>query len=194
MPKRPITERYTSVAVALHWLVAIGIIYNLWKGIGFDALDAAHSPLLRPGVDLHKSIGITIIGLVVLRILWKIGHPVPAPMPSLKPWERILSVGVHHLLYLLMVLVPLAGWLHDSAWKAAASHPLVLYGRVPWFRIPLFGGLTDAGKDWWHDKLGALHTFAAYALIGALVLHIAGALKHQFLDGQPQFRRMWFGK
>lgn len=193
MPERSLIERYSAVAVALHWLVAIGIIYNLWYGLGFDDLEASHSPLLRPAIDFHKSVGITVIGLVVLRILWKAGHPGPAPMGSLKPWERKLSVGTHHLLYLLMVVVPLAGWLHDSAWKSAAGHPLMLYGTVPWFRLPLFGMLSDAGKDQWHDALGAVHSLTAKFLIGVLALHIAGALKHQFLDGQAQFRRMWFG-
>ena len=193
MPERSLVERYSAVAVTLHWLVAIGIIYNLWHGLGFDALEAAHPDKIRAAVDLHKSIGITVIGLVGLRVLWKIGHPAPGPLAGLKPWERKLSTGVHHLLYLLMVLVPLAGWLHDSAWKSAAAHPLVLFGRLPWFRLPLFGSLNDAGKDWWHGFFGGMHTLTAYALIGALVLHIAGALKHQFLDGKPQFRRMWFG-
>ena len=194
MPERPLLERYSTVAVILHWLVAIGIIYNLWVGLGFDDLEASHSPLLRQTIDLHKSIGITVIGLVALRILWKIGHPGPAPQPGLKPWERKLSVGTHHFLYLLMVLVPLAGWLHDSAWKGAASHPMMLYGVVPWFRLSLFGGLSDAGKDWWHDTLGAVHGLSAKLLIGVVALHIAGALKHQFIDGKAQFRWMWFGK
>ena len=187
MPERPFLQRYSSVAVALHWLVAIGIGYNLIQGVLFDDNTA------RSTVDLHKSIGITVIGLVILRVLWKIGHPAPAPLPSLKPWERKLSVGTHHLLYLLMALVPLAGWLHDSAWKGAATHPLLLYGVVPWFRLPLFGGLNDAGKDFWHGLLGDVHTYTAYTLMALLGLHIAGALKHQFLDGQAQFRRMWFG-
>lgn len=194
MPESSANGRYSSIAVLLHWVIAVGIIYNLWVGLGFDDLEASHSPLLRPTIELHKSIGITIIGLVVLRILWKVGHPGPAPLPSLKPWERKLSVGAHHLLYLLMVLVPLAGWLHDSAWKAAGEHPLVLFGTVPWFRLPFFGGMTDAGKDMWHDIFGGMHAISAKILIGVLLLHLAGALKHQFLDGQAQFRRMWFGK
>jgi len=194
MPERPINGRYTSVAVTLHWLVAFGILYNLWNGWWFDSLEAAQPDKIRAAVDFHKSVGITVLGLVALRILWKIGHPGPLPMGTLKPWERMLSAAVHHTLYLLMVIVPLAGWLHDSAWKGAPSHPMLLFGKIPWFRLPLFGGMSDASKDFWHDKLGMVHTLTAYVLIGALMLHIAGALKHQFLDRQPQFRRMWYGK
>lgn len=187
------TGRYSNVAVALHWLVAIGIIFNLWKGLGFEDLEAAHSSQLRAAIDLHKSIGITVIGLVTMRILWKIGHPAPGPMAGLQPWERKLSVGVHHLLYLLMVLVPLSGWLHDSAWSGAASHPMVLFGVVPWFRLPLFGAMAAATRDFWHDVLGGVHGISAKVLIGAVLLHVVGALKHQFIDGKAQFRRMWFG-
>ncbi|HZU63914.1 MAG TPA: cytochrome b/b6 domain-containing protein [Novosphingobium sp.] len=192
--------RYTAVAVVLHWLVAIGIFYNLWAGLGFDDLWAAvdkgalPAETARAAVELHKSIGITVLGLVVLRVLWKIGHPAPAPLAGLKPWEKKLSIGIHHLLYLLIVLVPFSGWLHDSAWKAAASHPLVLFNTVPWFRLPLFGGLDDAGKDHWHAIFGGIHAIGAKVLIAALLLHVAGALKHQFLDGQKLLQRMWFGR
>ena len=193
MSERSLPERYSAIAVTLHWLVAIAIIYNLWQGLAFDDLEAQHPDQLRAAVDLHKSIGITVIGLVVLRVLWKLGNPAPAPLASLKPWERKLSISTHHVLYLLMILVPLAGWLHDSAWKAAASHPLVLYGQIPWFRLPFFGGLDDAGKDHWHKIFGATHALSSKVLIGVLLLHLAGALKHQFIDRQPQFRRMWFG-
>ena len=184
-------ERYSKPAVVLHWLIAIGIFWNLWLGLRFD--DMAKDQV-RSAVDLHKSIGISVLGLVVLRLLWRAIRTPPRPLASLKPWERVLSVATHHLLYLLMVVVPLAGWLHDSAWKAAASHPLVLFHTVPWFRIPLFGGLSPAGLDKAHDLLGNVHSATAWVLMGALVLHVAGALKHQLLDGDKELQRMWFGK
>lgn len=191
MPEGSNTGRYTAVAVALHWLVAIGIIFNLWKGLGFDDLpkDQVHA-----AVALHKSIGITIIGLVALRVLWKIGHPGPAPLASLKPWERKLSVGVHHLLYLLMILVPVAGWFAESAWKGSVGKPLVLFDAIPWFHLPFFNGMDDAGREFWDGIFGETHEIAAKILIAALILHIAGALKHQFLDREKQLQRMWFGK
>lgn len=185
-------ERYSRPAVILHWLIAIGIIINLKYGLSFDDIPRNRPDELRALIDLHKSIGITVLGLVLLRVLWRIGHKPPAPMASLKPWERKLSVGVHHLLYLLIVLVPLTGWLHDSAWKDAASHPLVLFHQVPWFRIPL--GLTGQAKEQAHDILGTIHALLAKLIIAALVLHVAGALKHQFLDGQKALQRMWFGR
>jgi cytochrome b561 len=181
-------ERYSKPAVVLHWLIAIGIFWNLYLGLMFDD----NTP--RSVIDLHKSIGISVLGLVVLRLLWRAVRTPPKPMASLKPWERKLSVGVHHLLYLLMVVVPLAGWLHDSAWKKAAGHPLVLFNTVPWFRLPLFGGLSPAGLDQAHEVLGNVHSLTAWVLMGALGLHVAGALKHQFLDGNKELQRMWFGR
>lgn len=187
-------RRYAPPAVLLHWAIAIGILINLKFGLGFAALEKAQAPDLRELIDLHKSIGITVLALVLLRVLWRIGHRPPPPLPCLRPWERRLSTAIHHLLYLLMVLVPLTGWLHDSAWTAAASHPLVLFHTVPFFRLPFFNGLDDAAKDHWHTLLGTIHGVSAKVLLGVLVLHVLGALKHQFVDREAELQRMWFGR
>ena len=92
-----------------------------------------------------------------------------------------------------MALVPLTGWLHDSAWKGAASHPLMLFGTVPWFRFPLFGGLAPVARDHAHEWLGDLHSALSWVMMAALLLHVAGALKHQFIDKDRELQRMWFG-
>jgi len=185
--------RYSAVAVALHWLVAIGIIYNLVAMLVVD--DDARS---RAFIDLHKSIGITVLGLVLLRILWRLGHTPPAPMPTLKPWERKLSLGVHHLLYLLMVLAPLSGWLMNSAsFNKATGQPydIDLFHVLPWFNLPFFGTMSAAARAHWHDGLGAAHGLLFKLLLwAALLLHVAGALKHQLRDRQKALQRMWFGR
>ena len=183
------TKRYTGLAVLLHWLIAIGIFINIKYGLSFDDLKDAQ---LRTAIDAHKSIGISVLGLVLLRILWRVGHQPPALPAETRPWERKLSTATHHSLYLLMVLVPLLGWLHDSAWKGAATHPLVLFNAVPWFRIPLFGGLGPIALDQVHGLLGDAHSALSWVLMAALVLHVAGALKHQFVDKQKSLQRMWF--
>jgi len=161
-------KRYSGVAVVLHWLVALGILYNLIAMLVVD--DDARG---RPFIELHKSIGISVLGLVLLRILWRAGHKPPVLLPS-APWERVLATGVHHLLYLLMVLVPLSGWLMNSASLNKATglpYGIDLFHVVPWFNLPFFG-----------------------AMWVALALHIAGALKHQFMDRQKLLQRMWFGR
>lgn len=182
-------DKYTKGAVVLHWVVAIGILLNLWIGLRFD-----YTPKdsLRDAINFHKSVGITVLGFALLRVLWRATHVPPAIPTTYQVWERKLSHVVHWLLYGMIVLVPLSGWLYDSAWKAAPSHPLTLFGVIPWFRLPIVNGLSDVQKDYWHDLLGSLHTAAAYVLIAALSLHVLGALKHQFYDKHRELQRMWF--
>lgn len=182
-------ERYSRPAVVLHWLVAIGVIYNLYLGLGFDDLP---KNAVAAAVALHKSIGISVLGLMVLRVLWRIANPPPAPLASLKPVERKVSVGLQHLLLLLALLIPISGWVMDAAWKGAATHPFVLFGAVPFFHLPLFGGASDAAREHADKLLGAIHALSARVLIGALVLHVLGALKHQFIGRDKLLQRMWF--
>lgn len=184
------TNRYTGPAIILHWLIAIGIFINLKSGLSIEDLPEGE---IRSVIDLHKSIGISVLGLVLLRILWRVGHRPPALPAQTKVWERKLSTATHHTLYLLMALVPLLGWLHDSAWKGAATHPLVLFNSVPWFRFPLFDTMGEAAKDQIHEILGNAHGAFSWLMMLALLLHVAGALKHQFLDKEKSLQRMWFG-
>ncbi len=180
-------EKYTKPAVILHWMIAIAIFINAGKMIFTD--DHART---REMMDLHKSVGITVLGLVVLRVLWRLSHKPPALPIGYKPWEAKLSHGVHYAIYALIIAIPLSGWLHDSAWKAASTHPLILFNTVPWFRWPFFNGMAPAAKDAMHENLGHLHGALTLALLLLVALHIIGALKHQFLDKEKELQRMWF--
>ena len=184
------TERYSKLAVVLHWLIAIGIFLNLYSGLGFDDLP---KDKVAAAFASHESIGISVLGLVLLRVLWRIGHQPPAPLAGLKPVEQKLATGIHHLLYLLMVLIPLSGWLTASAHKGPDGHGMRLFNTVPWFNIAVFGGLAPDARHQAHELLGSVHSAAAWVLMGALVLHVLGALKHQFLGREKLFQRMWFG-
>ena len=181
-------EKYTRAAVVLHWLIAIGILFNLVAMLVID--DDARS---RGFINLHKSIGITVLLLVVLRILWRAANKPPAPLATLHSWERTLSAIVHYSLYALIILVPLTGWLHDSAFKDAAKYPLTLFGVVPWFRLPPFLTMEPVAKEHWHHVFGFIHSVVLKIVLWiAVLLHIAGALKHQFLDKNRELQRMWF--
>jgi cytochrome b561 len=187
-PPDSMPDRFTRIAVVLHWLIAVLIVTNV--GLALSA-DYWPDDWVRPVIDTHKSIGITVLGLVLLRILWRIGHP-PPPMLASARWERVAAHSAHALLYLVMLALPLSGWLHDSAWKDAATHPMHLFGLVPWPRIGAVMAIEPGRKEWLHDVFGTAHTAFGYALYLLLALHIAGALKHQWWDRERELQRMSF--
>ena len=185
-----LNPRYTLPAIVLHWLIALGIIVNV---VLMWVLDALPDPSQRPVVNLHKSIGITVLGLAIMRLLWRMTHK-PPPLPEgTRRWERLAAHSAHVLLYVVIFAMPLTGWIHDSAWKDAASHPLNLFGVIPWFRIGPIQHMDPASKEQVHALFSQLHTSCAYVLYALLAAHVAGALKHQFLDRRPSLRRMWPG-
>ncbi len=179
--------RYTRIAIALHWVVAVLILANL---VLVWVVDALPEDFTRPIVDAHKSIGITVLGLGLLRLLWRAGHP-PPPLPAGYPRiERIGAHAAHVGLYALILGLPLSGWLHDSAWEGAATHPMRLFGLVPWPRVWLLTDLDPVTRERMHDLLFQVHASLAYVLYALVALHVAGALKHQFWDGEAELQRM----
>ena len=179
--------RYTRTAVVLHWLVAALMIVNVAFGLLADSLP---DDWIRPAIDAHKSTGISVLGLVLLRILWRASHPAP-PLPGHYPrWEKLSAHATHGVLYALMLALPISGWLHDSAWKDAATHPMTLYGLVPWPRLGFIQSIEPVTKEQLHTLFGLFHTVFGYALYAAFALHVGGALKHQFIDKDPELQRM----
>jgi cytochrome b561 len=179
--------RYTRTAVVLHWLIAAMILCNVALALSTDHLP---DEWVRPVIDAHKSTGITVLGLVVLRILWRFAHRPPDLPFGYARWERIAAHATHGALYALILLLPISGWMHDSAWKDAASHPMTLYGLVPWPRIGWIERVDPAAKEHLHDLFGSFHAAFGYLLYALLALHIGGALKHQWLDREPELQRM----
>ncbi len=184
-------RRYTRIAALLHWLVAALIGVNVILGLTADWFP---DDWVRPAIDTHKSVGLTVLGLVLLRILWRLSHPAP-PLPASYPrLERAGAHAAHIGLYLLILLLPISGWMHDSAFKDAAAHPLRIFWVIPWFRIGPIADLDPATKEQMHSAFFALHVWAGYALYALVALHILGALKHQFIDHEPEFARMRIGR
>ena len=185
-----IEGRYTRIAILLHWLIAILILANLalptlWENFAPD--DA-----VRPLINLHKSFGISVFGLAAMRLLWRVTHT-PPPFPEdYKRWETRLAHVVHISLYLFMFMVPLAGWIMDSAWKDAAKNPIVFYGAIPFPRLAPVMNLDPVTKLSVHNLFELLHGLLAYILLALIVLHIAGAVKHQWIDRRREIQRMWF--
>lgn len=181
-----VANRYTRTAMLLHWLVAALIIGNVVLVWTIAALPDSD---VRPAIDLHKSIGLTVLGLAILRILWRLGHrppPLPRSYPAIERWG---AHAAHLLLYGLILGLPLSGWIHDSAFKDAAAHPLTIFG-LPWFRIPQIANLPADQKERVHAFWFNIHASLGYALYVLFTLHVLGALKHQVLDRQPEFSRI----
>ena len=182
-----VQNRYTGIAIILHWLVALLIAANLLL-IWF--VDHWPEGWVRLVIDTHKSIGITVLGLVLLRLLWRFGHA-PPPLPrNYARLERRLAPLAHAALYTVMLTLPLSGWLHDSAWKDAASHPMTLFGVVPWPRIGLVMNLPPDLKERLHGVFGLAHTAFGYTLYALFTLHLGATLKHQYRDRHPDLQRM----
>jgi cytochrome b561 len=181
------SQRYTRIAMALHWLIAGLMIVNVvlaWTDQMWP------EDWQRNVIDLHKSIGITVLGLAIVRLLWRLTHRPPALPAHFPKLERGAAHAAHGALYLLIFAIPLSGWLHDSAWSAALSHPMKLYFLVPWPRIGFVMQLDAQTKETMHTLFGEIHTWLGYALYLVLLLHVAGALKHEFIDRESVLRRM----
>ncbi len=184
------TRRYTTTAIVLHWIVAALIAANL---IIIWTLGTLPGSDTRAMIDTHKSIGLTVLGLAIMRLLWRLSHAPPAFDPALPRVQRRAAHAAHLTLYALIFAMPLSGYIHDSAWRGAASHPLRLFGLVAFPCIAPLMRLPPATRDRVHDLFFAVHANMAYALYALVALHVAGALKHQWLDRRPELQRMWPG-
>ena len=185
-------ERYSRPAIALHWTIGAVIIFNvllawLWPFLPDEQV--------RPAINWHKTLGILVLGLVAMRIIWRFVRT-PPPMPTtFQKWESRLAHVTHILLYVVMIGLPLSGWIMDSAWDKAADHPILAFNGA--FELPRIGwimAMSAEQKKVLHDVFGEGHEIGAKLLYLLFVLHVAGALKHQWIDKQPELQRMWFGK
>jgi cytochrome b561 len=181
-------RRYNKVAVALHWAIAAFILFNLATGFFMEGLKGDLKHIV---VSAHSSAGLTVLVLSLVRIAWRLGHRPPPFDAGLSLIERFLAEAVHGLLYFLMIAMPLAGWAISSAsTRKGAGASLYFITSVP--KIGYFANLPLPEKVTAHDQAVWAHSTGAWILLVLLIAHIAGALKHQFVDRHPQFARMWF--
>lgn len=168
-------RRYSAVAIVLHWLIAAAIAFQI--GLGWR-MDAPRSPQTFAVFQLHKSVGITILVLTLARLAWRLMFR-PPPYPStMRPAERLLAHAVHVGFYVLLLALPLSGWMIVSSSKVAV--PTFLYGTIPWPHIPGIRGLEAAHKAAVNAGAVRTHLILVWLALAAILLHVAGALKHQF--------------
>lgn len=177
--------RYSTTAIALHWLLALALVGMLGMGLYMTGL--AFSPQRLKLYNWHKWAGMVVLALSLLRLLWRLTHrppALPAAMAQAMPgWQKAAHHGTHHLLYVLFFAVPLIGW----AYSSAAGFPIVFLGLwpLPDF-VPVSKALAASIKPW--------HQISAYALAALALLHVAAALKHHWIDRDSLLARMWPGR
>jgi cytochrome b561 len=191
-------SRYTKTAIVLHWLIAIFIALMFvlgWymaelpkeapKQLAYDLFDlgvytwqlAEEASPRTFYFNLHKSLGLTVLALIVLRVLWRITHTPPAALSSYKAIEKKVATATHHSLYLLMLAVPVTGLIMAINSK---------YG-VKWFGIDVIAGLDNKPV---RDFFECTHEFVGIVLLVLIGIHLLGALKHKFIDKDDTMSRM----
>lgn len=182
-------QRYTAVAIVLHWAIAFSILFlfplGLWMHERAEGGDLS-AEVFR-AYQLHKSIGLTVLALSLVRLGWRLMNP-PPPLPKHMPgWERFVAKATHWAFYALMFAIPLSGWLYVSAgWSIHDDAPLPV--ATHWFglfQVPALFGLNQAGVELREDVADSAldaHAVLAYAAMALAALHVLAALKHHLFD------------
>ena len=180
--------RYGTVAMSFHWLIAALIATNLILGFYFANVMSSHDPGFFAIVQLHKSIGLTVLVLSVLRLGWRLINPIP-PLPAdFGTGLRILARGSHYLFYALMIGIPLLGWSLVSS--SPRGTPTLYFGLFAWPHIPFLADLPRASKRVYSETFAELHAVLAYSAAALLVLHVSAVMWHNFSRKDTVLRRM----
>ncbi len=177
---------YTRVAIALHWVIAALLIAVLGVGVVMGEEGLLPDSIRFPLYGVHKSLGITILLLSCVRLGWRLTHPAPPFPASLSPWTQRVARAVHALFYVLMLGMPLVGWVIVSA--STRNIPTVLYGVIDWPHLPL--PASPAWRVTIGETAGELHETGAYLLLSLLLLHVGAALFHHIRRRDDTLRRM----
>lgn len=171
-------QRYTTTAMIFHWLIALMIIGAFTMGLVMTDIPGI-TPTKLKYYSWHKWAGVTILALATLRLLWRLTHPAP-PYPATMPgWQRTAANSLHSLLYVLMFAVPLSGYLYTLS----AGIPVVYFGL---FELPVIIDANPALKP----VLKGVHYWLNMTLAACVAIHVAAALKHQFIDRDGVLKRM----
>ena len=220
-------QRYNRFAAVLHWAIAGLVLYNLVIGWFIEGLSASLRPIV---LMTHFSAGLSVLGLTLVRIFWRVAHNPPELEPMVRTWERVIAHVTHFLLYGLMLIMPLSGWIVISAnppprsagaaFAEASKNHLASLQAPPsdrhgtarpvvrprsktstfWglFVLPRIGPLSELGETpgglgpqkRLHDQSMRYHVVLAWTFIALMVMHVGGALKHQYVDRTRSLSRM----
>jgi cytochrome b561 len=177
MPNHEHADSWNYTARALHWLMALLIVAQAVGGWIADEME--RSPLKVDVMTFHKSLGVTLLLLVLFRLLWRWTHRAPPPPEGSKPWEIRAAQAAHAALYVLMIALPLSGWFAAST----TIVPWKLWWLIPWPRIA-------APDEHLHEIAGELHETLVWLLAAILAVHVAAALYHHFAKRDRVLLRM----
>lgn len=178
MQLRNSSSRYGLVSMALHWGVAVAVFGLFALGLWMVGL-SYYDEWRKAGPDLHKSIGITLFAVMLIRIVWRLLSPPPSALASYGKWTRIGATLGHLFLYVALFAVMFAGYLISTADGAG----IPVFGL---FEVPaLITGLPDQA-----DTAGTVHLYLAWVLVIFAGLHGLAALKHHFIDRDVTLKRM----
>jgi cytochrome b561 len=169
--------RYTRTAIYLHWLMALAIVGTF--GVGLYMHDLPLSPGKLKIYSWHKWAGVTIFLLVMLRLVWQLTHRPPEPHAGMPAWQQTAASLVHFLLYVLMIAVPLSGWLMSSANGF----------QTVWFGVLPLPDLLENNKEL-GETLEGLHRAFNFTLAGLVLIHAGAAIRHHFVEGDDVLGRM----
>ena len=169
--------RWGAVAKFFHWTIALLILGN---GVFGLLMDLASTPMQKVDwMALHKSIGLTVLALFVLRLLWRLANRPPRELPAPR-WQQWAARVVHLLLYVLVAALPLSGWWYNSV----RGYPLQFFKL---FNLPAIAGRNPDLRHLSH----AVHEYLFWFLLLVLLAHVGAALKHHVFDRDDVLRRMW---
>lgn len=169
-------NRYSTLTIALHWLMALLILGML--GVGLWMTELKNSPTKIEVYTWHKWIGLTILGLAAIRLIWRLYRQAPAALPG-PAWQQRAASATHGLMYALMLAMPLTGWLQNSA----SGFPLTWFGL---FKVPALIARNRDAFEFWQQT----HEWLAWSLMALIAVHLAAALKHHLIDRDHTLRRM----
>lgn len=180
MPVRNASDSWGSVSKLLHWLIALGVIAAAVVAKVAEELDSSRARY--EWMVNHKSLGLLLLGLMLLRLAWRLSNPSPDMPASMPRWQRLAARLTHLGLYFCLFWMPITGWLAHSA----SGLPLKWFN---WFAVP---GIVGKDKEFKH-LAEELHEWGFWLLLALFAVHVAAALKHHFIDRDHTLRRMWFG-
>ena len=182
-------DHYTRTAIIFHWLIAALVISNIILAWIFNTVP---DDIAQPYTNAHKTIGITVLGLALMRLLWRIGHRPPPFSPAIPRWQGVAARTGRAALYFIILAMPLSGWVYDSAWEYAADVPIDVFGLFEMPRIAWVVDMAPQPKKALDTIAGKVHVGLSYVLYFLLVTHLIGAFKHQWFDRVPTLQRMTF--